>query len=75
MVLSSGTFLGDDFLANISFLSLVHYSNLTKDYYFSMGYLNNDGDIRAFELRFDDEEEAKTCREEVLSKVLLFNDL
>lgn len=72
MVLSSGTFLDDNFLKNIVFLSLVHYQTLTDDYYFSMGYLNNDGELRSFELRFDDVTEANVCREEVKSRILMY---
>ena len=72
MILSSDTFLDDNFLKNVIFLSNVHHNELTKDYCFSMGYLINTGEMKAFELRFDNEEEAKTCREEVKSRILIY---
>lgn len=72
MVLSTGTFIDDSFIQNILFLSLVHYNELTKDYSFTMGYLNNAGEMRVFDLRFDIEEEAKVCREEVKQRILRY---
>lgn len=72
MKLSSGTFLSNNFIVKIIFLSLVHpVKKLIKDkdqekeWSFTMGYMNHDGELKAFELKFDNEEVAKQAREEV----------
>lgn len=72
MVLNTGIFIDDSFIQKILFLSLVHYSELTKDYGFTMGYLNNAGEMKAFDLRFDIEDEAKVCHEEVKQRILKY---
>lgn len=70
MKLSSGTFLSDAFISDIVFLSLVHpVEKLTKteekEWSFTMGYMNANGELRAFELKFNNEDEAKQSREEI----------
>lgn len=70
MKLSSGTLLSDKFISNIVFLSLVHpVERLTKteekEWSFTMGYMNVNDELKAFELKFDNEDEAKQSREEI----------
>ena len=72
MVLSTDTFIDDSFIQKIIFLSNVHYNELTKDYSFAMGYMNKNEEIRAFDLRFDKEDEANLCREEVKQRILRY---
>lgn len=78
MKLSSGTFLSDKFISNIVFLSLVHrYENLLdknndNEWCFTMGYMNNAGELKAFELRFDDLNEAKQARKEVAEEIMKY---
>ena len=77
MKLSSGTFLSDEFISNIAFLSLVHLvEKLTKteekEWSFTMGYMNVHGELKAFELKFDNENEAKQARKEVAEEVMKY---
>lgn len=71
MKLSNGTFLSNAFISDIVFLSLVHpvehELNKTekKEWSFTMGYMNVNDELRAFELKFDNEDEAKQSREEI----------
>ena len=69
MKLSSGTFLSNDFIRSIEFISLVHsHPQYDNEYYFSMGYFDDNMILRSFELRFDKEDEAKQVREEIVTK-------
>lgn len=71
MKLSSGTFLSNSFIRSIEFISLVYPHPQYKDeYYFSMAYFSDNRILRSFELRFDDEKEAKQVREEIVTKRL-----
>ena len=77
MKLSSGTFLSDDFISNIAFLSLVHpVEKLTKteekEWSFTMGYMNIHDELKAFELKFDNEDEAKQAREEIAKEIMKY---
>lgn len=69
MKLSSSTFLSDGFIRSIEFISLVHsHPQYNNEYYFSMGYFDDNKVLRSFELRFDKEDEAKQIREEIVTK-------
>lgn len=69
MKLSSGTFLSNSFIRSIKFISLVYPHPQYKDeYYFSMAYFDDNNILRSFELRFDDEKEAKQIREEIVNE-------
>lgn len=71
MKLSSGTFLSNSFIRSTEFISLIYPHPQYKDeYYFSMAYFDNNGVLKSFELRFDDEEKAKRIREEIVEKRL-----
>lgn len=70
MKLSSGTFLSNTFIVKIVFLSLVHsveklIKDQEKEWSFTMGYMNHNGELKAFELKFDNLDEAKQAREEI----------
>lgn len=74
MKLSSRTFLSNNFIVKIVFLSLVHpveklIKDQEKEWSFTMGYMNHNGELKAFELKFDNEEEAKQAREEIAEEI------
>lgn len=78
MKLSNGTLLSDNFISKIVFLSPVypveHELNKTeeKEWYFTIGYKNINGELRAFKLKFDNEDEVKQSREEIIEEVMKY---